>query len=347
VLPQATTLLKATLLLPGGATAVYDSSGFAYFRHPDWLGSSRVATKWDHTIYSKEAYAPFGEPETAYESGTQDRSFTGQDQDTVSTGTGLYDFLYRRYHPVQGRWISPDPAGLAAVDPANPQTWNRYAYVMNSPMNATDPLGLLQQCGPGFQPFYTQPGVGGECVPVPPPGDASTHDPTCPAGFICVPLPGGPWGPPPVVPSDPGPPQLVRRIPRMFCTQDVIDKMNKAFELTGDGKSGKEATIFVKMHVDGSYFATTPRSSNEHLKDTIPFDGAAQAMGHVHPDGTDAFPTPGKDTVYADSSHFHNVDVFTFGSGGLWLYRQGYPSSVLLRRGLNWISPCTSQTVDK
>jgi len=41
-----------------------------------------------------------------------------------------------------GRWISPDPAGLAAVDPSNPQSWNRYAYVGNNPLSMIDPLGL-------------------------------------------------------------------------------------------------------------------------------------------------------------------------------------------------------------
>src|SRR5207245_2740325 len=85
---------------------------------------------------AQQAYAPFGEPYA--QSGTADPPFTGQRQDTVA---GLYDFPAREYS-YQGRWSSPDPAGLAAVDPSNPQSWNRYAYVMNNPLNSVDPLGL-------------------------------------------------------------------------------------------------------------------------------------------------------------------------------------------------------------
>jgi uncharacterized protein RhaS with RHS repeats len=40
--------------------------------------------------------------------------------------------------------MSPDPAGMAAVDPTNPQSWNRYTYVLNNPLALIDPLG--EQC---------------------------------------------------------------------------------------------------------------------------------------------------------------------------------------------------------
>jgi RHS repeat-associated protein len=134
-------LVKGTIPLPGGGTAIYNGSGLSYIRHTDWLGSSRLATTWAHAVYSKEAYAPFGE--TYYEAGTADRSFTGQDQDVVTGagGTGVYDYLFRKYDPSAGRWLSPDPAGWSAVNGADPQSLNRYAYVENQPMSNTDPQG--------------------------------------------------------------------------------------------------------------------------------------------------------------------------------------------------------------
>lgn len=52
------TLVKAFVRLPGGAKAVYNSSGIAYYRHSDWLGSSRLASTPSRTLYSSSAYAP-------------------------------------------------------------------------------------------------------------------------------------------------------------------------------------------------------------------------------------------------------------------------------------------------
>jgi RHS repeat-associated protein len=130
-------LQQAFIPLPGGATAVYNSSGLAYYRHADWLGSSRIASTPDNQAYASQSYAPFGE---AYvEAGRTDRSFAGHDEDTVA---GIYDAPFRKYDPYQGRWISPDPGGLSVVDPTNPQSWNRYAYVLNNPLKHSDPTGL-------------------------------------------------------------------------------------------------------------------------------------------------------------------------------------------------------------
>lgn len=60
-----------------------------------------------------------------------------------STETSLDHTQFRQYTSQLARWLSPDPAGLAAVDPMNPQSWNRYAYVLDDPMNFVDPTGQL------------------------------------------------------------------------------------------------------------------------------------------------------------------------------------------------------------
>ncbi|MGH9733520.1 MAG: RHS repeat-associated core domain-containing protein [Candidatus Acidiferrales bacterium] len=126
----------ALVPLAGGAVAEYHGGGTFYYRHPDWIGSSRFVSTTTQTMYSDGAYGPFGEPYAG--SGTSDLMFTGMDQDT---SPNVYDFPAREYG-IQGRWPSTDPAGLAAVNPMDPQTWNRYAYVRNSPLSMTDPTGM-------------------------------------------------------------------------------------------------------------------------------------------------------------------------------------------------------------
>jgi hypothetical protein len=42
----------------------------------------------------------------------------------------------------EGHWLSPDPL---AGDISNPQSLNRYAYVLDNPTTLTDPLGLDPQ----------------------------------------------------------------------------------------------------------------------------------------------------------------------------------------------------------
>jgi RHS repeat-associated protein len=138
---------KEFVPLPGGAVAVYGGPS-VYFYHPDFLGSAKLSSSSSRTYSWSLAYAPFGEKYAS--SGTPDPAFTGQRQDTVATG--LYDFPAREYS-IQGRWPSPDPAGLAAVNPANPQSWNRYAYALNNPLAMVDPTGLDPCEGANWFPF--------------------------------------------------------------------------------------------------------------------------------------------------------------------------------------------------
>jgi RHS repeat-associated protein len=73
--------------------------------------------------------------------GTYQRDFEGQ------------DWADQRYYTsMTGRFWSPDPyqaAAKGANDPANPQSWNRYAYVLGDPVNFRDPRGLFMLAGGG------------------------------------------------------------------------------------------------------------------------------------------------------------------------------------------------------
>ena len=104
------------------------------------------------------AYSPFGETYAQWGSKV-DFSFTGMNQDVDQSWNpaGLYDFPAREYG-IQRRWPTPDSAGLAAVNPTNPQSWNHYSYVGNNPLAGTDPSGY-------FLPVIINPVDGGPCIP--------------------------------------------------------------------------------------------------------------------------------------------------------------------------------------
>ena len=137
-----TTTVSAYFPLPGGATYYQTGSTGAnqYFWHKDWLGSARLSSSiTNRTTYFDRGFAPFGESYSNF-GNAAGLDFTGDTQDSFA-GL-LYDTPGRELHPGQGRWLSPDPAGIGVVDPTSPQSWNRYAFVNNSPLNSIDPSGM-------------------------------------------------------------------------------------------------------------------------------------------------------------------------------------------------------------
>lgn len=63
----------------------------------------------------------------------------------------------RWYSPVTGRFLSPDSI---VPRPADPQSYNRYTYAGNSPVNRIDPTGHADTCNTALYncgPIYTPP----------------------------------------------------------------------------------------------------------------------------------------------------------------------------------------------
>jgi len=136
--PSGPTLTGGTATTPGSGTVqITGTEGSAS------AGSAAL---------SATAYAPFGENYAS--TGPNDLSFTGQHQDTT---LGIYDFMFREQAPNQGRWISPDPAGMAAASLMDPQSFNRYAYVSNSPLDSLDDDGLCTIIVAGIDTDKTNP----------------------------------------------------------------------------------------------------------------------------------------------------------------------------------------------
>jgi len=98
----------------------------------DLLGSTVGLVNSAGALATGYQYGPFGQT-TSGASSTNPFQYTGREMDP----TGLYFLRARYYNPIAQRFISPDPIGLVGGQA------NLYAYVGNSPVNWTDPLGLI------------------------------------------------------------------------------------------------------------------------------------------------------------------------------------------------------------
>ena len=109
-------------LIYNGATVVTDRLGSVVEKDP-WTSSR---------------YFPYGD----------ESSTTDQNRPKFATyyrdGSTALDYAQQRYYAsTLGGFTSPDPY-MASGGPADPQSWNRYAYVQNDPVNYYDPEGLCQ-----------------------------------------------------------------------------------------------------------------------------------------------------------------------------------------------------------
>jgi RHS repeat-associated protein len=137
-----------------GAERMPEYGGRRHF-HLDHLGTPRVITLATPLRLSKSDYYPFGKEQTLFSQEVTDYNydrpefvkFTGHERDILGYfGEDHHDYVdymhARFYNPIAGRFLSVDPGGW---DARRPQTWNRYAYAENNPVNKIDPDGREAQ----------------------------------------------------------------------------------------------------------------------------------------------------------------------------------------------------------
>jgi RHS repeat-associated protein len=110
--------------------------GDTFFLHTNHLGSTGMMTDQAGAVQQDELYYPWG-GRWAVTGTPWDERYAGMWQ-RDSGVTGLDFTPFRRYSSRLGRWASPDPL---AGDITNPQSLNRYAYVLNNPLSYVDPFG--------------------------------------------------------------------------------------------------------------------------------------------------------------------------------------------------------------
>jgi RHS repeat-associated protein len=118
-----------------------DISGNGRYLFQDQINSTRITTDASGNVLDDIDYRSFGDIAAnhgASPSGTK-YVFTGYEDDTADSSTDYA--VFRNLSSTTGRFISPDPY-MGSYDFTNPQSFNRYAYVLNTPLVFVDPLGL-------------------------------------------------------------------------------------------------------------------------------------------------------------------------------------------------------------
>ncbi|MCG8557809.1 MAG: RHS repeat-associated core domain-containing protein, partial [Proteobacteria bacterium] len=186
--------------------------------HDDHLGSVVASNDSDTSSDAqRREFAPFGGFRVDQNASDPNRpktrlGYTGHEH---FNKLGLVNMKGRIYDAHMGRFLQPDPF---VPEPGNSQSWNRYSYVVNNPLNWTDPTGFSHHCedtpmAPECQtttdssqpaPVSCPPGY--YAAPFFPGADPCQPIPPCPDGTVPIASPegsrGGQWCNP--VPSSTG-----------------------------------------------------------------------------------------------------------------------------------------------
>ncbi|MCP5006429.1 MAG: hypothetical protein GY941_21195 [Planctomycetes bacterium] len=106
------------------------------YYHNDALGSPVAATNKDGNLLWREAYKPYGERIKDEAAGSNNRWFTGKQEES---DFGISYFGARWYDSNTGRFMGIDPVGYTSKNDI--MSFNRYLYANNNPYKYVDPNG--------------------------------------------------------------------------------------------------------------------------------------------------------------------------------------------------------------
>ena len=121
-----------------GATQATSTDRTTY-RTSDKLGSAVLVINASGVVIENNRTLPYGELWLPATASVNDQKFTSYLRDSES---GL-DYAMNRYMANSyGRFVTPDPKGIGAVNLQAPTSWNMYLYINDDPLNSIDPEGL-------------------------------------------------------------------------------------------------------------------------------------------------------------------------------------------------------------
>jgi RHS repeat-associated protein len=116
---------------------IVEKNAQVFHYHADGLGSVTELTNESAMVIQQYAYSSFGRIESQRELNfVQAYTFTSRELDAE---TGIYSYRARAYDSQTGRFLQPDPIGAFGG------SLNLYPYVINAPLNYTDPSGNIVQ----------------------------------------------------------------------------------------------------------------------------------------------------------------------------------------------------------
>lgn len=338
--------LQKESIYRGGELLASNESGSGWkYLMADHQGSTRVVMSGS-SIIARHDYLPFGEEivaGTGLRTSTQGYAtgnpimpkYAGTERDS----NGLDHTWWRKLESTSGRWTSPDPY-KGSMSIGDPQSFNRYSYVENDPVNLVDPTGLM--CYLRVEVWN----VGG-------------RESTRVIGVWCDPSdsnPTSPAGPPPherdrdhVGQSD-----REKWRQRILCSPAVRAAIEKAWELANWGNSQNEYSFRVTGPNKGNFITTAPETSHERRKNQTRLSqtdlAVVQAWFHTHPNPGIAGasgPRPfGEDIDRADDPKRNptGAPVFVISKEGVYVYD---PKDKSTKNGVKvmdyeeWKKPCS------